>query len=186
MALALLPLKEVVSSVLAPTLIEVGERWHAGRFSVAQERIVTGAVRRQVGAVLETYNRISSSDPIVFATLPDERHELGLLMSALIAASKGVRCHYLGPDIPAADIATYAARVGASGIVLSFVLKDPRNPAGPALADLVQRTPKDIRVWIGGRAAAEIESVPADGRVRFVSDYSIFENELDALLSVEY
>jgi DNA-binding transcriptional MerR regulator len=186
MALALLPLKEVVSSVLAPTLIEVGERWHAGHFNIAQERIVTGAVRRQVSAVLETYNRISASDPIVFATLPDERHELGLLMSALIAASKGVRCHYLGPDIPPADIATYASRVGASGIVLSFVLKDPRNSSGPALADLIQRTPKDIRIWIGGRAAADLESVPTDGRVTFVSDYSIFENELDALLSVEY
>jgi DNA-binding transcriptional MerR regulator len=185
MALALLPIDEVVTAVLAPALIEVGERWHAGQFNVAQERIVTGAVRRQVTAVLDTYSKISTSEPIVFATLPDERHELGLLMSALIAASKGVRCHYLGPDIPAADIATYAIRVGASAIVLSFVLQDPRSPAGPALSDLVMRTPKDIRIWIGGRATADLVSAVPDGRVTFVSDYATFHNEIDALLSAD-
>lgn len=185
MALALLAVEEVVTAVLAPALIEVGERWHAGQFNVAQERIVTGAVRRQVSAVLDTYSKISVIEPIVFATLPEERHELGLLMSALIAASKGVRCHYLGPDIPAGDIATYATRVGASAIVLSFVLQDPSGPAVAALSDLVMRTPKDIRIWVGGRAAGDLQPAMTDSRVTFVSDYATLHSELDALLSVE-
>jgi len=185
MALALLPIDDVVTAVLSPTLIEVGERWHAGAFNVAQERIVTAAVRRQVGAVLDTYSKISSSDPIVFATLPEERHELGLLMSALIAASKGIRCHYLGTELPAADLATYASRVGASAIVLSFVLQNPRTSAGPSLADLVLRTPKDIRIWVGGRAADGLELAALGSRVTHLPDYTIFHSELDALLSAE-
>jgi DNA-binding transcriptional MerR regulator len=185
MALALLPLDEVVTSVLAPALVEVGERWHAGRFNVAQERIITGTVRRQVTAVLDTYSKISTGAPIVFATLPEERHELGLLMSALIAASKGVRCHYLGPDIPAADIATYATRVGASTIVLSFVLQDPSIPTGPALADLVMRTPKNIGIWIGGRATGDLDGALSGGRVTLITNYSAFHQELNNLLSPE-
>ena len=180
-----MPIEDVVTAVLSPTLIEVGERWHAGSFNVAQERIVTAAVRRQVGAVLDTYSKISSSDPIVFATLPDERHELGLLMSALIAASKGMRCHYLGTELPAADIATYATRVGACAIVLSFVLQNPRSAAGPSLADLALRTPKDIRIWVGGRASDELELTALGNRVTHVSDYSVFHSELDTLMSTE-
>jgi MerR family transcriptional regulator, light-induced transcriptional regulator len=185
MALALLPIEDVVTSVLAPTLIEVGERWHAGQFNVAQERIVTSAVRRQVGAVLDTYNKISSSDPIVFATLPDERHELGLLMSALIAASKGMRCHYLGTEVPAADIAMYASRVGASAIVLSFVLHDARASVVPALTDLALRTPNDVRIWVGGRASDYLELASLGNRVTRIPDYTVFHTELDALQAAE-
>lgn len=183
MALALLPIGEVVTSVLGPALIEVGERWHAGRFNVAQERIVTGAVRRQVSAVLDTYNKISDSDPIVFATLPDERHELGLLMTALIAASKGLRCHYLGPDIPAADIATYATRVSAAAVVLSFVLQDARSPTANALTDLVARLPRTVRVWIGGRASHDPAFAGSGHRVTLIPDYDAFQREVDTLLA---
>jgi DNA-binding transcriptional MerR regulator len=183
MALALLPVAEVVDSVLSPVLVEVGERWHAGRFNVAQERIVTGAVRKQVGAVIETYNKITSGPPVVFATMPDERHELGLLMSALVAASRGTRCHYLGADIPTMDIATYATRVGAAAVLLSFVLRDPRTPAAPGLADLAARLPRTIRIWIGGRATSDIDVSALRDRVTVLSDYASFQRELDATLS---
>jgi len=183
MALALLPVNEVVDSVLSPVLVEVGERWHAGRFTVSQERIVTGAVRKQVGAVIETYNKITSGPPIVFATMPDELHELGLLMSALVAASRGARCHYIGPDIPTMDIATYATRVGAAAVLLSFVLRDPRTPAAPGLADLAARLPRNIRIWIGGRATSDIDLSALRDRITVLSDYASFQRELDATLS---
>jgi DNA-binding transcriptional MerR regulator len=183
MALALLPIDEVVTAVLGPALVEVGERWHGGRFNVAQERIVTGTVRRQVSAVLDTYNKISSSEPIVFATVPDERHELGLLMTALIAASKGLRCHYLGPDIPSADIATYATRVTAAAVVLSFVLQDREAASAAALSDLVTRLPKQTRVWIGGRAAVGMELNSLTHRITRIPDYTAFHHEVEVLLS---
>lgn len=181
MAMALLPIDEAVSAVLAPALVEVGERWHAGRFSIAQERIVSGAVRRQVSSVLDTYSKIASGAPIVFATLPGERHELGLLMSALICASKGFRCHYLGPDIPAAEIATYAGRVGASTILASFVLDDDRLPPGRSLAELAAHTPTDIAIWVGGRAVANLDSAQLDRRVTVLTNYSALQRELDGL-----
>ena len=42
-----------------------------------------------------------------------ERHELGLLMSAMVCASRGFRVHYLGPEMPPAEIARYATETGA-------------------------------------------------------------------------
>ena len=114
MAFALLPLRTVVNEVLTPVLHEIGERWHAGTARIAQEHIVTGTVRKQVGAVIDTYNRIASGPTVVLATVAGEHHEMGILMGALLASSRGARCYYLGPDVPAEDIVIYTERTGAA------------------------------------------------------------------------
>ena len=88
------PLRAVVTSVLSPVLIEIGERWHAGTASIAQERMITSTVRKQVGAVIDTYNRIATGPTLVLTTVSGERHEVGLLMGALLASSRGIRCQY--------------------------------------------------------------------------------------------
>jgi DNA-binding transcriptional MerR regulator/methylmalonyl-CoA mutase cobalamin-binding subunit len=181
MALALLPLGDVVRNVLTPVLLDIGERWHSGTFNVAQERIVTGTVRRQVGAVLDTYNRITSSSPIVFATLTEERHELGILMAALIAASRGARCHYLGPDVPAADIAIYARRVAAAVVVLSVPLRASLALANAGVAELAQSLPRPIGLWIGGSAVPQLELGPFLERITVLADFDAFERALDTL-----
>lgn len=181
MALALLPLGDVVRQVLTPVLVDVGERWHNGTFNVAQERIVTGTVRRQVGAVLETYNRITSASPIVFATLTDERHEYGILMAALLAAARGVRCHYLGPDMPAGDIAVYARRVAAAAVVLSVPMRPSLDAANARIAELAQALPRPIGLWIGGSAIPKLELGAYADRITVLADYTSFERALDTL-----
>jgi methanogenic corrinoid protein MtbC1 len=182
MALALLPLGDVVRQVLSPVLLEVGERWHSGQFNVAQERIVTGTVRRQVGAVLDTYNRITAATPIVFSTLTDERHELGILMAALIAASRGVRCHYLGPDVPAADIAIYARRVAAAVVVLSVPMRQSLDAANQGLAELAQSLPRPIGLWVGGSAVHQLNLAAHADRITVLGDFDAFERALDTLV----
>jgi len=181
MALALLPLPQAVDEVLVPALLAVGERWHAGEFTVAQERIVSNAVKRQVSLVLDTYNRIAAGPPIVFATLTDERHELGILMCALLAAARGVRCQYLGPDMPPADVAVFADRVGAAAVVLSFVRRESSAAAEALLAEFLRRLPRTIAVWIGGQGAAALGPAGLGERGAVLGDYRALERELDAL-----
>lgn len=183
MALALLPLPRVVDEVLVPALLEVGERWHSGAFTVAQERIVSNAVKKQVGLVLDTYNRIAAGPPIVFATLTDERHELGILMCALLAAARGVRCQYLGPDLPPADAAVFAERIGASAVVLSFVRRESSAAAQGHLDEFLRRLPRSIAVWIGGQGSLVLELSGLAERVVVLTDYRALERELDSLLA---
>ncbi len=181
MALALLPLPQVVDEVLVPALLAVGERWHSGEFTVAQERIVSNAARKQVSLVLDTYNRIASGPPIVFATLTEERHELGILMCALLAAARGVRCQYLGADVPPADVAVFADRVGAAAVVLSFVRRESSAAAETLLAEFLKRLPRSIAVWIGGQGATAFTLAGLGERVAVLGDYRALERELDAL-----
>jgi DNA-binding transcriptional MerR regulator len=181
MALALLPLPQVVDEVLVPALLAVGERWHAGEFTVAQERIVSNAVKKQVSLVLDTYNRIASGPPVVFATLTDERHELGILMCALLTAARGVRCQYLGADMPPADVAVFADRIGASAVVLSFVRRESSAAAEALFVEFLKRLPRSIAVWIGGQGSAALELAGVGERVVVLGDYRALERELDAL-----
>ena len=179
MALALLPLSAVINDVLSPVLLAVGERWHAGTFNVAQERLVSSSVHKQVSSVIETYNRISSGPPLVLATVSGERHDLGILMCALLAAARGVRCLYLGADVPAADIATFCERVGAAAAVLSFVLVDNADAAGAQLVELAGKMPASIEVWVGGLAAPQLHIERLGDRVMMMSDFHAFERRLE-------
>ena len=167
LAIAMLPPQQLVSEVLQPLLREVGERWHRGELAISQERLVSTVVRRHVGLMLDAYDRGARRAAILFATLPGERHELGLLMSAMVCASRGFKVHYLGPDLPAGEIARFARESGAAVVALSVVLGD-RLPELPAqLRELASGLPEAVDIWVGGGAARTLarERLPANGGV---------------------
>ena len=157
LAIALLPPPQLFSEVLQPLLREVGDRWHRGEFAISQERIVSSTVRRHLGLVLETYGHSARRQDIVFATLPEERHELGLLMAAIVCASRGFGARYLGPDIPASEIARFAREVGASIVALSIVRQDSLPGLQEQLRTLVAGLGPEAAVWIGGSGAQSLE-----------------------------
>lgn len=181
LAIAMLPPQQLVSDVLQPLLREVGERWHRGEFAISQERLVSTIVRRHVGLMLDTYDRSAHRAPIVFATLPGERHELGLLTSAMMCASRGFRTHYLGPDLPPEEIARFAREVGAAVVALSVVLQDRAADAPAQLGELVSHLPEGTAVWIGGSAARDLQSRQLPPRCLVLADNAELEQRLEML-----
>ena len=181
MALALLPISEVVNEVLSPLMREVGERWHSGRFTIAQERLVTAAIRKQVASVLDTYNRISTGPLMVLTTVSDERHELGILMCALVAASRGLRCLYLGPDLPATDIALLGEKTNAAVVTLSFVMSEDNTHTTGQLAEVARLLPASTELWIGGAGVRQFAAGQVPARCRAMADLVEFERQVEAL-----
>jgi DNA-binding transcriptional MerR regulator len=181
MALALLPLRQVIVEVIAPLMREVGERWHRGELSIAQERIVSSVVRKQVASVLDTYNRIAAGPLMVLTTPSGERHELGILMCALVAAARNVRCHYLGTDLPAGEIATYATRVQADVVALSMVMSVDPTVMAAELAQLAQFLPEQIELWAGGTALERLEPSSIPSRLRHMTGLDAFDQEISLL-----
>ena len=57
---------------------------------MVQEHLLTAAVRRQLAYALDIYNRAATGPSLAFTTLSGERHEMGSLMLALIAATRGI------------------------------------------------------------------------------------------------
>ena len=102
LAIAGLSPRDAVQFVLTPALVQAGSRWHSGEFSAAQEHLLTASVERLVMATLHTFQKSARGPGMVFGTLAGERHAIGSLLAAFLAASQGVRCIYLGADLPPA------------------------------------------------------------------------------------
>jgi DNA-binding transcriptional MerR regulator/methylmalonyl-CoA mutase cobalamin-binding subunit len=179
LAVALLPPQRLISDVLQPLLKEVGDRWHRGEFAISQERLVSKVVSRHVRLMLYAYDQTARGDTFVFATLPGERHELGLLMSAMLCASRGFRVHYLGPELPAEEIARFGREVGASVVALSIVLQDRVEELPAQLSALAAGLPEVTAIWVGGSGAALLAGRPLPESCELLGSRAEFEQRLD-------
>jgi DNA-binding transcriptional MerR regulator/methylmalonyl-CoA mutase cobalamin-binding subunit len=150
--LAALPPLRAFDDVLAPLQREVGERWHAGKLSVAQEHLVTQVVRARVVSLLHATPN-SGRKHAVLACFPDEEHELGLLGVALRLRHSGVRVTLLGQRMPAVDLGRAVAELRPDFVGLSAVNNKGAEVFQDTLSRLVEALPPGVPLWLGGPAA---------------------------------
>ena len=173
-AIATLPPAILVTRVIAPLLTLVGKRWVEGKLDIAQERLLSSLLRARMIAILNP--RPSESGPkLLFATLPGEHHELGLLVAALLAYGAGAPLLYLGTDLPARDIATLAAELGVKAVALSCVDSGLVDSALEEIGVLVGLLGSDVDVWVGGAQADFLCRKLAHARVKRVTDPALIE-----------
>lgn len=180
LAMASLPTEQLIEGVIGPALREVGERWHCGEMSIAQERLLSGSVQRLVLSVINTLQGARDAPRLALATLPGERHELGLLFSALAGAKAGYQCVYLGCDVPVADIVTASRRSAASALALSVVMPDADGLVLTHLETLDQRLTPETEIWLGGRLAGEVTLDRLSARVTYLGSLTALHRRLAA------
>jgi methanogenic corrinoid protein MtbC1 len=165
-----------VHGVMVPVLESVGQLWQEGALCVAQEHAASALVRSHVGALLSSLSGRGASARTAIATTPaGELHELGALMAAVVAVAHGWRTVYLGPNLPAAEIANAARLSGAELVLLSCVsVGDVDTQA--ELERLSAELPSTVRVLVGGRAAAALGPLPP--RVHRVHSLTELEGRL--------
>ncbi|HEX8704575.1 MAG TPA: MerR family transcriptional regulator [Myxococcaceae bacterium] len=151
--LSALPALKAFDEVLAPVQCEVGDRWHAGTLTVAQEHLVSQMVRARVVSLLHAAPGNAGARHGVLACLPDELHEVGLLGAALRLRHAGLRVTVLGQLVPAEDLGRMVRELRPDFVGLSAVT----NP-GPAafeqrVSQVLGALPPGVPVWIGGAAA---------------------------------
>jgi MerR family transcriptional regulator, light-induced transcriptional regulator len=156
---------EFLGEVVGPLLYEVGERWHAGALGPAQEHVVSVAVRRVLAWMLDGILAPTGAPLLVATTVAGEQHEFGAMMVSGLALEEGWRVSYLGPSLPASEIARVCTMLSASMVAVS-VVTDGEDGADPVaeIAELVRRLPAGVPVIVGGAgAAARAESLEAAG-----------------------
>lgn len=147
-AFALPQVEATLLRVVAPVLVRVGTEWQEGALDVAREHLVSAAVRARLDRLLADA-RGGVRGPVVLACAPGERHELGLLMLAVLLHADGWRVAVLGADSPLEDTFAFAGETDARVLCLSASL--------PARVDeLADRLnggrPAGLEVVLGGRA----------------------------------
>ena len=109
-AFTLFSVEDVCLQVLQPLLVDIGDRWHAGELSVAEEHYATSFVRARLFGLLQAYQPPHTRGPLVFtACAPDEWHEVGILIVSVFLARRGVSVRYLGPNLPLEGLAAIVA-----------------------------------------------------------------------------
>jgi methanogenic corrinoid protein MtbC1 len=72
--------------------------------------LASAIVRSFVGSLNGAFNTLSLAPAIVVTTPAGQLHEIGALLAAAAAASDGGHVTYLGPSLPASEIAAAAAQ----------------------------------------------------------------------------
>lgn len=118
-ASSLYPLDMITERLIEPTLVALGERWQTRDAGIAEEHFYAAWVRNRLGARFHHAIGQAHGARIVCAGLPGSHHEIGLLLFALSALSRGYRVLYLGVDLPLEQIPLVVERSAARGVVLS-------------------------------------------------------------------
>ena len=126
-ACALYPIDMVSSQLVEPILERLGERWSKRPSGIAEEHFYSAWLRNKLGARLHHYaGPARHGGALVLACLPDESHEIGLLLFALAALQQGYRIIYLGANMPIRQIAPICTRCRPQAIILvGREMKDP-------------------------------------------------------------
>jgi DNA-binding transcriptional MerR regulator/methylmalonyl-CoA mutase cobalamin-binding subunit len=178
---AILPARTLAREVALPLLQHVGEGWHEGRYTVAQEHLVTAELRSLIGALGRLHAVPDSAPRLILATPPGEQHELGTLVAALVASGSGFMTLYLGPGLPPAEVVGAARRVAPRAVVLGYTGADAAPEGLGALVEIARTLPASVECWVGGSGvAAAAQVLPAD-RVLLLEDLDAYERHLGRL-----
>jgi MerR family transcriptional regulator, light-induced transcriptional regulator len=163
---------------VAPAFLsEIGERWARGEFAIAKEHMACAVIRNLIGPTLQPTALSASGPKIVFATPPDERHELALMMAALTTVSTGGNCLYLGADLPVEEVVAAARDFDAAVVVISMVITRAIE-AQRTVAFLRSELEEHVQVWTGGLASAELDNYEG---VEYIDSFEALEQRVALL-----
>ncbi|HET7356341.1 MAG TPA: MerR family transcriptional regulator [Nocardioidaceae bacterium] len=97
--LASVSLDVVLADVVIPYLRDLGDRWAAGRASVALEHFASHLLRGRLVALARDWGA-GDGPSVLLACLPGEAHDIGLVIFGLLVARRGWRVTFLGADTP--------------------------------------------------------------------------------------
>lgn len=105
-AFALHPIETVCFEVLSAGLAFVGEGWYRGEVTVQQEHFASELARRRLESLIAATPAPTRPGRILAGAPPEERHELNLLMLALLLRRQGWDVVYLGANVPVEQLAS--------------------------------------------------------------------------------
>jgi MerR family transcriptional regulator, light-induced transcriptional regulator len=145
--------------VVAPLAQTVGDLWQCGEITAAHEHLATAVIRVFLGTAYRPFALDEFAPRLVVATPAGQLHELGAVMAAASAGNAGWKVTYLGASLPSPEIAGAALQNKARAVALSLVYPEDDAALPGELTRLRKLLPPEVRVLVGGRAAAKYQPV---------------------------
>lgn len=165
--------RALVQQVFVPLLSAVGDAWARGEVCTAGEHLTSVLVRERAAAIFRRYPQEPGRPTVLVTTPAGELHELGAILAAATFAMHGAGLVYLGPNLPASEIALAARAVRAGIVALSVVSLEPAA-AVQELAALAGELPREVALVVGGSRASHLSQL-VDPRVVLLSNLAELE-----------
>lgn len=148
-----------LSHLLAPLMERIGSSWKEGHLTPAHEHLASAVSARVGGWLLDNYRAPEDAPLIATSTPSGQRHALGALAAAVIAAAEGWRVRELGPDLPWESLDRTVRDTGAAVLALSLIYPEDDPEVRRELAELGRALPSTVSWVVGGSAVASYEEV---------------------------
>lgn len=157
-ALALLGAMPFLEQVVMPVFRRVGDAWHEGRLTVAQEHAATAVALRVVGSMRTSAGGAPNAPWLVVGTPEGDFHELGAMLTAVAAELEEWRVMYLGANVPVPELVRTAVSFGARAVALSVTYVGPDGASADVLCALRDQLPRHIALLAGGGGSGRTTS----------------------------
>ena len=171
--------KGFVVEVAHPICVHVGELWADGQLEVRHEHMLSELLSAQLRVLASAYEDRPGAPRVLLATLPDERHGLGLTMVEVYLAASQVTPVLLGVDTPPEQIVKAAHRHGVDAVGLLVTQASDRNTARVHVRWMLGELPRRVCIWVGGAGGPELGL--RSEAVRLVSTWSEMDEAIAAL-----
>jgi methanogenic corrinoid protein MtbC1 len=144
--------QDAYTKVLVPAQREIGELWHMGNISVAEERLVSETTREVMTLIVNRFAPVADeSRTVLAASVAGNAHDIGLRAATDLFKLAGWHAIFLGADMPTADLAEAARTHDAKLIVLSATLTTQINTLA-AVIESVRQAAGSSKILVGGLA----------------------------------
>jgi MerR family transcriptional regulator, light-induced transcriptional regulator len=175
-SVATLGISTFIESVAAPLLRRVGDEWHEGNLTLAQEHLVSSLLHDIVAESMRSFADHNGAPRLLVTTPAGERHAIGAALVGAAAAVEGWNVLYLGADLPATEIADAAVSASVALVAVSIVYVEHRDAVIAEMRALRSRLPSTIALIAGGSGARAIAADLSNIGVRV-------ESSVDGLLA---
>ncbi len=177
-ATVILGLPEFLSRVAVPLLRRIGDEWHAGRFTPAQEHFASSTLYDIVVESMRAFSPRDDAPRILIATPAGERHAIGAALVGAGAAVEGWRVIYLGVDLPAKEIVAAAIASNVSVVALSVLYVEDRERLLGELRAVRSHLPVGIPLFVGGSGALTLARELSGPGIRVTGNVAELYDEL--------
>ena len=144
----------LLEHVVIPLLAEIEVGWLDGSMRISQEHMASAVLRTHLDRARLSMPGANYAPRLLSTTPRNQHHEIGALMVSIVAAMQGWNVTYLGPNLPAEEIAMAARQRNARAVALSLVYPVDDPGLGDELRRLRQMVGPSISIIVGGRAAS--------------------------------
>ena len=183
-AFALHGVESACELIIAPAMVEIGDRWHRGQITIVAEHFASHYVRRKLESLVNVTPVHERGLTIVLGCAPGDWHEVGLVLMAFFLRRQGYHVIYLGQNVPQESLMAELDRLHPSMVIMSAATDETAEVLAQ-VSQVVAALPEPRPLFgFGGRVFNRDHSLRARVRGHFLGESALSAvHQVRALLS---